>query len=163
MAANSGTSKHRISNVQTGHSMIKTLWSPCLGSRPRCAETRNAESWYAEKNISCTGMPNGSIGIEMEHLYRNAECILFNVPQYQNNPRNTSSRLRIQDKIVYIEATVLDRSCVIRWQLPDFLSDSNSNVCSLTIYEIFANQIKCQQFALEMKVNVKEKNGTCAI
>ena len=34
---------------------------------------------------------------------------------------------------------------------------------SLTIYEIFANQIKCKKLTLKMKVKVKkEKNWTCA-
>ena len=29
---------------------------------------------------------------------------------------------------------------VIQWPMPDFLFDSNSDVCSLTVYEIFANK-----------------------
>ena len=38
---------------------------------------------------------------------------------------------------------------IIQWQMYYFLSDGNSNVCLLTIYEIFINQIKCKKFDLE--------------
>ena len=39
------------------------------------------------------------------------------------------------------------------WSLltTDFLSDGSSNVCSISIYETFTNQIKCQNFELENK------------
>ena len=61
------------------------------------------------------------------------------------------------------------RSGTIRWQMPDFLSDVNSNVCifsaftcqnrhfalSLTIFEIFANQAKYNNLILKMKVKFK--------
>ena len=35
--------------------------------------------------------------------------------------------------------------------MADFLSDCNSNVCSLAVYEIFANLMKCQ--------NIDRENG----
>ena len=40
--------------------------------------------------------------------------------------------------------------------------DGNSNVCSISLYEIFTNQM--QSLTLKMKAKVKEKkNGSCAI
>ena len=53
------------------------------------------------------------------------------------------------------------RTGVIRWQIPDFLSDGNNNVCSVSwdipkskenakdVYDIFVNQEKCKNFDLE--------------
>ena len=40
-------------------------------------------------------------------------------------------------------------SDVIPWQIYDFLSDGKNNVCSLTLYEVFAKQEKCQNFDLD--------------
>ena len=41
-------------------------------------------------------------------------------------------------------------SGAIRWQIHDFLSDGNSNICSIsTVCVIFANLAKCQNFDLE--------------
>ena len=53
----------------------------------------------------------------------------------------------------------------IRWQMSYFLSDGIKMVAiSLTISEIFANVIKCQNFDLELKVQVmEEKNWTYTI
>ena len=49
--------------------------------------------------------------------------------------------------------------------IADFLSDGNSNVCSIShCYEIFTNLIKCQNFERENEVQGQgEKNWTCAI
>ena len=41
------------------------------------------------------------------------------------------------------------RSDAIRRQIPVILSEPNSNVCSLIIYELFTNQGKCQNDDLE--------------
>ena len=45
----------------------------------------------------------------------------------------------------------------IQWQIPDFLSDGDSNVSlSLTVCEIFAKIIKCQKFDLENEGQCQE-------
>ena len=50
-----------------------------------------------------------------------------------------------------------NRSGALRWQKPDLLSHAIVMfILSLTFYKIFTNQIKCQKFDLEMKINVKE-------
>ena len=40
---------------------------------------------------------------------------------------------------------------VIRWKINDIIFDGNGNICSisLTIYEIFTKQLKCEAFDLE--------------
>ena len=43
------------------------------------------------------------------------------------------------------------RNGAIWLQINDFLCDGNRNVCSLSIYVIFAIQIKYQQFELELE------------
>ena len=54
-----------------------------------------------------------------------------------------------------------------RWQMPDFLSDTLAIVMyalTLTVYEIFANQINCQNFDLENEgQGTRVESETCAI
>ena len=53
----------------------------------------------------------------------------------------------------------------IRWLIPNFLSDSNSNVCSISQnFRDFRKNTKMPKVStLKMEVKFKEKNRTCAI
>ena len=54
--------------------------------------------------------------------------------------------------------------CGIQWQIPDFLSDGNGNVCSISHRLRDIRKTTFQKFDPDMMIKVNEKkNGSCAI
>ena len=99
-----------------------------------------------------------------------------NINLYQNHTLAFfASSLRFRD--IHISKFVISKmyfkvmthnihSGAIRWQMPDFLSDSNSNVCAISHRSRDISQINknAKTLTLQMKIKVKErKNGTYAI